>query len=116
MERKYLLEKNGKSLQIRIDFNAAKEDSPFVFLEEIEQILEKESSKYERVVIDTTNFPENGLESSGDWSKTRLEFLISMMEFYKNIEIKSNSEFFEKYKQALGPALAGTKDSYKLSY
>lgn len=112
MGGEYSIEKMEDIIYIKINVRKTENQPLPGFANDISRILEQNKGK--QVLIDTSDFPEEGTPNNSDWSKSRYTTLIRLMGENPNLSIKSSHEIFELYKSMLNGAVYGTAERFYL--
>ena len=107
-----IFEKKNKTV-IVLQLDSIIRDSPYVFADDIAKLLEQYKNK--PVLIDASQLPENGIPRNGDFTKTRLDYLVTLTAEVPQLKLKTQKTIYNRWREYLPKFVKGTKNSYHIS-
>lgn len=108
----YKIKKMNKTLYVELDARKLKKQPLPDFDRDISDIISK--NREHTILFDASSFPINGVVYDSDWSKSRLDILISLMADNPRIGIRTTEEAYSHYKSIFNGAVNGTHERYYL--
>lgn len=111
--KKYLISGKDNKVVIKIRLSEIVNDPPDIFADEIEALIEK--YKGHAILIDATQLPEHGIPKNGDFTRTRLDYLVTLTTEVSQLRIRSGKAVYECWHKYLPNNIEGTSDGYRIN-